>query len=286
METSEKFGQFFSEVTTGKTGKSEKPYVPYLQIDARAQAALDIMSRFRGNFDDHIAKSIPGHKEMQAITAVAVSDLAKGRGAFSVLDIGGSEGGWVNLLALANENVIATNVDPNREMIDWARKFQSDNAMHVLAPWQYPYDDMEPFFPPVKYNVIHESMVFQFISPDREDQFSYIAQHLADDGIFVCEQKCSAGDHLLSWQAREQGKNEVKSKYFSGEELSAKAEEVLVGMHENMVPIEQLLKVAKANWEHAYIYWRSFNFWGIVCGNDSATVRKFYRCVQDLNRGH
>lgn len=72
--------------------------------------------RHRGNFDDHIATSIPGFREMQTLKGAALEQVY-GRTGADVLDIGASEAALVKTLSERSDGRIRTVAHgPNPEM--------------------------------------------------------------------------------------------------------------------------------------------------------------------------
>ena len=64
-----------------------------------------------GNFENHIFTSIPTFKEAQIATADAIAKTLPNGG--TIIDIGGTEGGFVNTIAELNPNIEGIVLDPN-----------------------------------------------------------------------------------------------------------------------------------------------------------------------------
>ena len=90
-----------------------------------------------GNFENHIFTSIPTFKEAQVATADAlIKSLPKNA---NVLDIGGTEGGFINTIAEVRPDVTGFIVDPNvvankifnqQTQQDYSPPFQQNLSSH------------------------------------------------------------------------------------------------------------------------------------------------------------
>lgn len=144
---------FFSSVVTGMAGKSDTGVAYETVIQGRddlgefAQEYAD----HRGNFDDHIAFSIPGFKEVQMAVGNAVVNTYGPEAV--LLDMGASEGSFgKSISAMGGPQTVS--VDPNQQ-----------------------------------FDVVHEAMVFQFIKNDRPAQISRMKEMMKEDGVLVIEEK-------------------------------------------------------------------------------------------------
>jgi len=81
----------------GEIGTPKSRYEPILNLSELGQT-FDIFEEKRsGNFENHIFTSIPTFKEAQVATADAlIKSLPQNA---NVLDIGGTEGGFINTIA-------------------------------------------------------------------------------------------------------------------------------------------------------------------------------------------
>jgi hypothetical protein len=91
-------------------------------------------AKYRGNFDAHIAASIPGFDEIQAIVGDALIKTFGQRGA-EMLDIGTSEGALIKAIAEGSKgNIRSVGIDPNKSMADtFYTKPQAKGASFSLA---------------------------------------------------------------------------------------------------------------------------------------------------------
>lgn len=280
-KTGKAFEQFFSDVTAGRYGFSNVKYEPY--IDIKREDRIEFIEEYvkhRGNFDDHIAKSIPGHKEIQVITGTAITNLFKNKKA-SVLDIGGSENSWAKAISGVSEGKIkTTTLDPNPEMKKFSdNKSSVDGNEYIPEAFMEGYDNIKAYDPDKKFDVVHESMVFQFINDNRAPQIKYIKDNLlGKDGLLIVEEKF----FTENYESNEEVKDRYKEKYFTKEELANKKKRVLnkegdaaEGMESNMIKESSMIKILKDNFKNVKEYWSSGNFKGYVASNNSNLVNDF-----------
>lgn len=289
------FKDFFSRVTKGTFGKSARPFTPELQMGSDEQLqAIQVKNNHSGNFDDHIAKSIPTFYEAQIGTIQALSKLPEGS---SVLDIAASEGSWGKAISeLSGGRVATVSLDPNPDMATFFRtKSDVPGASYVEEAFLNGFTDdtgveVPAFNPANRFDAVHESMGFQFIDPDRSAQIAEVKRLLKPDGIFVTEEK------LLNpgWAANEKLKDtEHKNKFFTAKELEdkqkvvgfaqSKSEQKAVGMLDNMSSQADFERVLRNNFAHVVQYWDSGNFMGYVAGDNRAKVDAFLKNLPDLN---
>lgn len=284
------FKAFFSAVTQGVTGTSSTgaPYTPVISAvaDKMARPGNPVeqfsteYAKHRGNFDDHIAFSIPGFKEIQQTVGAAIAaNYGKGD---SLLDIGASEGSFVkSITALSGMRTVA--LDPNPDMQESFNSVStvkgSEYSLTALGPaeeegmlaWVEDGVDIEYFDPQgERFDVVHEAMVFQFISNDRKNQIARTRELLKEDGVLIVEEKV----HTENQAANEKKKNTYKGQFFEKKDLDAKSAEVLEGMHENMVHQNELESVLSDNFDHVTQFWDSGNFKGYMASNSREALNK------------
>lgn len=291
--TGQAFKDFFSNVTKGEFGKSEVPWVPLKDI-SNAKDFWTEVQKHSGNFDEHIAKSIPGYRETQLQKGNAiVKSYPEGA---RVLDIGGSEGSWDKSISQLSDGKIETLVvDPNPSMAEFFRtKSEVPGADYVEAAWGRGFEDegktVPKFDDAKKFDVINESMVFQFISPERTEQVREAKRLLKDDGVFLTDEKLRTPE--AEWKANETKKDaEYKKVYFSDKELSAKdkvvgfqqskSESKAVGMVDNMAKLGDYESLLKNNFKFVAQYWDSGNFKGYAASDNLPKLQKFLRELGD-----
>jgi len=272
----EAFDQFFTDVSAGTKGFSNVKYDPTLKLDDQKHGKfVQSYNKYRGNFDAHIEKSIPGHKEIQVATGDAIiHTIGEGK----LLDIGGSENSWAKSITETSEGKIKTvTLDPNDQMESFSKKTPVPGNEYVNAPFMEKYGEKEAWEPKREYDVVHESMTFQFVSDKRAEQIGYIKDKvLKEDGILILEEKFVPEDKAdPQWAKNEAKKDEYKKKYFEEAELTKKKEEQLVGMHENMVSTEAFEGTLKDRFDHVARYWASGNFKGYIATNSIGKAASF-----------
>lgn len=260
------FTDFFTDATQGAYAPAYQPQ--YNFEDPQHQKALETFQEHAGNFDVHIDTSIPDYRGVLIRTAVAISQAFPGA---HVLDIGGSEGSWGKTVsALGGQTTV--NLDPNPAMHQYfTEKSQVPGA--TMQVDYFPVADSTAG----EYDVIHESMTFQFISNERPYQVAEVKRILKPGGLFICNEKVITENYAEG----EFGKDMYKAQFYSPEQLKTKQEVVNVqgdqhtGMMANMVTQEELEEILHENFASVEPYWESFNFKGYACSNDPSTVQRF-----------
>lgn len=286
------FREFFSSVVTGTAGKSNTgvPYTPVIQREDMGDFAQEYTNH-RGNFDDHIAFSIPGFKEVQMAVGQAI---AKTFGPEArMLDIGASEGSiGKTVTALGGPQTVS--LDPNPDMATaFETHSQVEGATYAMAAFtskdqegQHLWDEGDVpvlgFVPEGRYEVVHEAMTFQFINNARADHVDRVKELLTDDGLAVFEEKF----HNDNWSANEKKKDtEHKRKYFLEKDMTEKAKAILEGMNENMVRDTDFERILTERFEYVAQFWDSGNFKGYVATNNAEKFGEFLANVGDLQSG-
>lgn len=279
-ESGEAFDEFFRKTSEGETGKSSKAYIPVMKLPADFKTVFEIQSENRGNFDGHISRSIPAHGEMQTVTAKTVLDVLPKGG--KVLDIGGSEGAWGKSITKASDGKIRTEiVDPNTSMEKFFNSKPVEGSTYINKPYMTGWDGVEPHKTVEKADVVHESMVFQFINKNRAEQLDYIIENdLKPDGLFITEEKFLEPAHI--WKPNEAVKNEYKSQYFEAKDMDAKSAQVLEGMNKNMISSLEMERLLVSRFKHVGKYWDSGNFKGYLATNDKAKFDTAMKSVGKL----
>jgi len=279
------FKDFFAGVTEGEEGKPslKKEYTPVIDtpVDPDFKAAID---KHRGNFDVHIASSIPGHREVQDLVGAAIAKTFK---TGTILDIGASEGAMVKAIAETSE-MTGVALDPNDSMEATFNKSPVPGAEYVNAAFgtEQADDGTEAWegtnwYDPKsqKFDVVHESMVFQFIHNDRDAQIGRVADLVAEGGVAIIEEKLFTDQ----WDANEAKKNEYKSQYFRKEDMTKKSAEVLEGMNKNMVEQAELESILRKNFKFVTQYWDSGNFKGYAASNDNQALQELVGNIGDTS---
>lgn len=266
--------KFFSEVVSGKVQKPAIEYIP-LKMDCFGK---EYFGR-SGNFDRHIFCSIPSFFEAQNAKILPIVKFLKewyNSHNKRMIDLGGSEGTFVGYLARLSEADFF-NLEPNKEMIlAHLRKNKHQMNCQVLPFAFYEgFDEIEAYVPVKKFAVVHESMLFQFITNERQHFIKHIKDnYISEEGVFFTEQKFKTLDRS-KYELNERIKDIYKSQYFSLDELKVKADSVLVGMKENQAYIESYEGCLLANFNHVFQYWSAGNFAGYLCTDSKDSLNFF-----------
>ena len=256
-----------------------------------------------GNFNQHIFTSIPTFYETQIVKGLALSNLLDKqpmpdnllKGRYQVLDIGGTEGTWAKALAKNNPNLYVEVLDPLQKARDVFEEGELvTNAIFRNEAFSYVLDDQDKIFDakgiqPVrfavfneadKYDVVHESMAFQFIDKNRAEQIKFIKENLLNEnGIIIIEEKFANNDAI--YKANEELKNTFKSKYYTPEQLQDKKLNVLLDMEANQVSVQEIEKILGENFANVQQYWDAGNFKGYIA-SDSDVVNQFVPEINNL----
>ncbi|MDP9813482.1 hypothetical protein J2W42_006356 [Rhizobium tibeticum] len=124
------------------------------------------------------------------------------------------------------------------------------------------------------FDIILEDTTFQMYSPNREEQVRFVSQHLTPDGIFVFVEKFKHDER--EYRRREYQKDfGFKTRFFSGDDIRAKEEQVLTRMNESEVTLAEMAKVLKPLFEHCYVTWNSGNFYTLAASNSADNIEQF-----------
>lgn len=231
-------------------------------------------------FTQHIHHSIPSYNEMEKSSADAiVSMYSKAK----VLDIGASEGTWGKYISKrSNGKVVSHNLDPNEDMKATFDEDPVDGAEFIQQPFGSDYGDMEAYSPRDEYDVVRESMTFQFISTDRESQYKLAKEALKSDGIFITNSKVFQLDDD-EYERYEKVKDAYKRQYFSDQEIEKKAKEILPNMSKYMVDIMTTVEALEKHFKYVVQYWVSGNFTGFVAGDDANKIDVFLSKMPEVD---
>lgn len=305
------FTSFFTDATTGgRRPNSGRRYEPVIDISRTAEFSREY-EKHRGNFDDHIATSIPGFRETQQAVGNAILKSLPNGG--NVLDIGASEGSFIKAIsALSNGRIKTVGLDPNVAMAKFFAEHSSvPGSTYEMAAFGARADEgalawdesdgtkIHYFKPKTKFDVAHEAMTFQFISNARDAQVARVKELLKPGGVALFEQKfIPPHDEFLR---NEEKKDSYKAQYYSAAELERKKKDVLergekavaqeekakeekvVGMHDLMVSPEEFEKTLGAHFAHVVQYWDSGNFKGYAASDNLLALKRLASNIGDLN---
>jgi SAM-dependent methyltransferase len=296
------FADFFAKVTGNKDARfipvnPYKPAIPLSRSAAEFKAARD---GYRGNFDAHIATSIPGFDEVQSVVGSALLKTY-GQGGADVLDIGTSEGALIKALAEKSNGAIrSVGIDPNVAMAaTFRQKPQAVGAAFEFAAFGSAQDagklawkeddgsEVYTFDPKGRtFDVVHEAMVFQFISNSRNAQVARVKELMKPGGVAIFEEKF--GDFADEYDASEKQKDsDWKALFFTPEQIQAKQQEVLSrggdeieGMTDKQVAWWEMESVLGSNFKSVVQFWSSGNFRGYAASDDAQKLREFVGNMQ------
>lgn len=271
---------FFSDVVTGKSDKfkPQKSFSPILDFTSEEDKFKSVYDKYEGKFDQHIATSIPTFRETQIKVGTALTEMLP-EGSL-IYDIGGSEGGFAKAITESTGGGIKTiNLDPNPDMqtVHEAKPVEGSKFVREAFLEGFENDGIkyDRHIPEQKADVVHESMVFQFISPEREQFINEIKQnYLKPDGITLLEEKVVPSTEA-EWKKNEEIKDSYKRQFYPQEAITQKAEQVLVGMKTNQTAESDLVNVLNKHFEIVKPYWDAGNFKGYVASDSAEKVDTF-----------
>ena len=287
-----RFASFFSDVSAGNKGRQGKGklYTPVITLSGDAAKFAEVRKKYRGNFDNHIATSIPGFNEVQSVVGNAITKyLGKGG---AVLDIGASEGALIKSISeLSGGKIETVALDPNFKMAEHFNRTPVKGSRYVVEAfgsadeagklaWNEDAGNVN-FFDPKgqKFDIVHEAMVFQFISNARNAQIARVKELLTPEGLVIVEEK--VGNRKDIYLSNEAKKDAYKSKYYTPEEMETKRLEVLgggdkvEGMTELQVSAWELEQSLAKHFTHVTQFWDSGNFKGYVAGDSRSAIKRF-----------
>lgn len=275
-----KHDQFFSNVTRGLGGhKPHSSWNPMIPVHASISGVFNI---FQGEFDRHIATSIPLYRELQIKQVEALIELyvnKKPDTAHLLYDIAGSEGSWIKTLCEFGWN-FAVNIDCNADMKKWFKLRPSTRGVAVFAHNSFLGDveGVKAFVPPAKADVVHAGMAFQFMPYSIESCLKEVKDlYIKPRGLFLIEAKVKQEDEA-EWIANEYLKDLFKSRYYTEEQLSLKGDTVLKDMHNNLITRDHLETALHEKFNYVKRYYQAGNFVGYACSDWSTAVSNF--CYQ------
>lgn len=271
---SAEFSSFFSAATKGEHAPA---YNPWWQFEGPGhQRFYDIYQRHAGEFDAHIDTSIPDYRGMMIRKGFALSEAFPGA---KVLDLMGGEGSWGK--TLSEHGMKTVTLDANADM---QRFFRSQStvpgARFVAQAFLEGFEDggrtWRRYNPKERFDIVNESMGFQFISPDRDAFVGEAKRMLKPGGVFITDEKVITP----RWDEFEAAKDAYKAQFYTQDAMANKAKAVLgensaVGMRHNMATQQELEDALGKHFTHWQPYWESGNFRGYVASDDPAALRRF-----------
>lgn len=303
--------QFFSDVAEGERDKpidsALKPQIPEFQRtiedpETRYGRYHQEYQQHTGHFDDHIALSIPGYRDFQYAIGMAVLDTFDQ--ASTMLDIGASQGSQAKTITSLSDGRIKTiSLDPNQHMAKTFREISevpgAEFSMTALGMGPGEKGDVSWTEKSIEgetsetgevevaienfdeagrtFDVVQESMVFQFIDNDRKTHISRMAELVSEDGLAIVQEKV----HTNRFKINEKLKDTFKKRSFAEEDLTKKKQDTLEGMHRNQVHQSQLERVLRQNFDHVVQIWDSGNFKGYAASNSMSTLSEFTSNLPD-----
>tara|TARA_R100001460_G_scaffold2142_2_gene7230 strand:- start:8668 stop:12339 length:3672 start_codon:yes stop_codon:yes gene_type:complete len=290
---------FFDDVIEGNP--KYQPLKSYENIvdTSNIKNVENIYEQKTKNFSNHINTSIPTFKETQIATADAVSKTLPSNA--KIIDIGSTEGGFINTIGALRKDINALGIDPNKKATEVFNTLKEDNTEIIHRAFTdnkneynkkaFPDEDTgedvlyfnNDSIPDKSIDMISEKMTFQFIDKGREDKVKIIKSKLKPDGFALFEEKFFTGENDIKWISNENKKDKFKEQYYSKEEISDKAKKVLRKMNKRQVTPNEFEKVLKNNFKNVVQYWDAGNFKGYIASDSEDTISKFTNNLINLD---
>ena len=249
-------------------------------------------SNLAGKFSQHIYNSIPNYEQLELSQVKSLCKTYQNFTAPYVLDIGASEGTFSILLnKLAKDSFFTWSLDPNKDMEKVFNDLNKSNYnKFLLSPFGAGFDNFKNYYPENDFNIIRESMAFQFISNNRSEHYKNVSKALKKGGIFITNSK-NLNNNKNLYNYAEKLKDEYKRQSFTQKEMNKKSTEVLEGMQKCMITIQDKTKFLSRNFSGYYLIWQSGNFYSFIAFNDELGqktardyVRNFYKVHDYKNK--
>jgi len=293
---------FFTKVLTKEIAPPKKKYEPILDVSDIGNTFDVFQEKRTGDFENHIFTSIPTFQEAQVATADALIKTLPQNG--SILDLGGTEGGFINTITEERPDVSGFIVDPNVVAQKMFNEQQMPNAYYIREAFttdssqfgKYAFDVEDENETPIEtsyfdFNIVDdnsldavtEKMTFQFIDKGRNNKIKLISEKLKPEGIALFEEKFFTSKDDPVWQANEAKKNEFKLNYYDQKDLTEKQKNILEGMDKHQVTSPEFEEILSKYFNNVVQYWDSGNFKGYVASDSADTITKFLNNLEDLN---
>jgi len=297
--------QFFNDVVDGKAkplkqyeyiidvGRSTNEFSPY------NNSVINILDSKTKNFANHINTSIPTFKEAQIATIQAASAVLPKNA--KILDIGPTEGGFMNTLGKVRKDIEGLGIEPSEKanrVFGIISEPNMKTVKNAFSGFKSEYnqkafkDDVDAdiditvfdndTIPDKSLDMVSEKFTFQFIDNERASKIDVISKKLKDDGFAIFEEKFVPNVKNKEYKANEAKKDKFKSNYYKTEDMTKKKEEVLLGMEKNMVDAKDFEDILKGKFKHVVQYWDSGNFSGYIVSNSEDTVKNFLSNMPSL----
>jgi SAM-dependent methyltransferase len=260
---SSKFDRFFSKTVKGDNRPSEQVEPTIVLNNQNIQFYYKM---FTGAFTKHINASIPHKIDADLATVGAIQATFRSA---RILDIGAGDGTFGKTLSYLNNTYDVTCIDPNPDMAEALANGISMDNFHPLRESFYSECCNAPIHNLCgSYDVVRESMVFQFITPDRKDFIREVKKMLNKDGVFITEEKF-LNECQATYDTNEALKDEFKEMYFDSDSIDKKSKDVLSSMVENQMEYNGYTKLLMSNFRYVGLYYRAGNFRGLIATNSS-----------------
>jgi hypothetical protein len=298
----EQSSDFFTRTMLGEIGTPKSTYQPIVDLSELGQTFNIFEEKRSGNFENHIFTSIPTFKEAQVATADAlIKSLPKNA---NILDIGGTEGGFINTIAEVRPDVTGFIVDPNVVAEKIFNQQKMPNSYYIREAFttdkskfgNYAFDVKDEKKQPIStdffdanliednsLDAITEKMTFQFIDKGRNNKVKLVSEKLKPTGIALFEEKFFTSYDDPEWKANEDKKNQFKLQYYDQKDLTKKQKETLEGMDKRQVTSPEFEKILSKYFNNVVQYWDSGNFKGYVASNSADTITNFLNNLENLS---
>lgn len=226
----------------------------------KSQAIYDIFTS--NNFDKHIKKSIPYFYKTQLFK---INYLRSAKN-YKVLDIGGTSGALCKTISLTSYNK-TFNLDPSEEILFF-------NLLIPVINYQYinkSFEDLEVS----KYDVINETMTFQFINKNRSYHLLKVNRLLDQEGELFIEEKVKTKFFYINEII-----NFIRKLFLFSPITNFKKIKIVKKMNKNLITEQYLSDLIDSHWKYKIRYYKKLNFVGYYATNSE---NKFNNFINEIN---
>lgn len=223
-------------------------------------------SKVAGVFDDMVNRSVPYYEEIQRMISEIVADHALEN--TKVYDLGCSTGTTMILMdQTVPENIPFVGVDDSQAMLDKCRK--KLESLDFKRPFELEVADLNKEVKVENASVVVLCLTLQFVRPmNRERLLKQLFDGMHPDGSLIIVEKILAEDSRFNRDFIKYYYDMKRRHHYSEMEISQKRE----ALENVLVPYklsENITLLRDAGFEHCEIFFKWYNFTGIIAKKTS-----------------
>lgn len=223
-------------------------------------------SKVAGVFDDMVNRSVPYYEEMQRMVAELAADHAKENS--RIYDLGCSTGTtMIHMDQTVAENIPFVGVDDSQDMLDKCRN--KLNQAQMKRPFELVVADLNKDVTVENASVVVLCLTLQFVRPiNRERLVKKIFDGMQKDGALLIVEKILAEDSRFNRDFIKYYYDMKRRHHYSEMEIAQKRE----ALENVLIPYklsENITLLRDAGFEHCEIFFKWYNFTGIIAKKSS-----------------